>query len=134
MMGASEMRLIEYKVIKINFELNEKFIFKREKITIEPFFNRDISKIDDIHYKIQLGVKISSELNKSLVPFNTEIIISSIFELVDWEDSTRNVMAIDNATAIMFPYLRNLLSTITMNGNIPPYILPIVNVSKLFSK
>ena len=43
-------------------------------------------------------------------------------------------MAIDNATAIMFPYLRNLLSTITMNGNIPPYILPIVNVSKLFSK
>ena len=81
-----------------------------------------------------MGVKISSELNKSLVPFNTEIIISSIFELVDWEDSTRNVMAIDNATAIMFPYLRNLLSTITLNGNIPPYILPIVNVSKLFSK
>jgi len=128
------MKLIEYKVIKIDFELNEKFVFKREKIFIEPFFNRDISKIDDTHYKIQLGVKISSELSKNLIPFNTEIVLSAIFELADWENPTRNVMAIDNATAILFPYLRNLLSTITMNGNIPPYVLPIVNVSKLFSK
>ncbi len=134
MMGASEMRLINYKVLKINFKLNEEFETKEEKIFIKPFFHRDVIKIDDMQYKINLSVNISSELNKNQIPFNTEITISTVFELANWENEGVNKIAIDNGTAIMFPYLRNLLSTITMNANIPPYTLPIVNVLKLFIK
>jgi preprotein translocase subunit SecB len=134
MMGASEMRLINYKVLKINFKLNEEFETKEEKIFIQPFFHRDVIKIDDMQYKINLSVNISSELNKNQIPFNTEITISTVFELANWENEGVNKIAIDNGTAIMFPYLRNLLSTITMNANIPPYTLPIVNVLKLFIK
>lgn len=132
MTGASEMKLINYKVLKTVFELKEEFEFKQGKIDIQPFFNRDISKIDDKFYKITLGIKISNDLNKNPIPFNVEVVISSVFELPNWESEAANSIAINNATAIMFPYLRTLLATVTMNGNIPPYMLPIMNISKLF--
>lgn len=132
MTGASEMKLLNYKVIKTTFELNEAFEFKTSKIDIQPSFNRDIVRIDDQHYKITLGIKISKEVNKNPIPFESEVVISSVFELPNLESEAANSIAVNNATAIMFPYLRTLMATITMNGNVPPYMLPVMNVSKLF--
>ena len=132
MTGASEMKLLNYKVLKTTFELNETFEFKNGKIDIQPSFNRDIVKIDDQHYKIALGIKISKEINKGPIPFDAEVVISSVFELPNWESEAANSIAVNNATAIMFPYLRTLIATVTMNGNVPPYMVPIMNVSKLF--
>jgi len=131
MTGASEMKLLNYKVLKTTFELNEGFEFKTGKIDIQPSFNRDILKIDDQHYKITLGIKISKEINKEPIPFDAEVVISSVFELPNWESEAANSIAVNNATAIMFPYLRTLMATVTMNGNVPPYMLPIMNISKL---
>lgn len=133
MTGASEMKLLNYKVIKTTFELNEAFEFKTSKIDIQPSFNRDIVRIDDQHYKITLGIKISKEVNKNPIPFESEVVISSVFELPNWKSEAANSIAVNNATAIMFPYLRTLMATITMNGNVPPYMLPVMNVSKLFT-
>ncbi len=133
MTGASEMKLLNYKVLKTTFELNEQFEFKTSKIDIQPSFNRDIVKIDDQHYKITLGIKISKEINKGPIPFDAEAVISSVFELPNWESEAAMRLAVNNATAIMFPYLRTLMATITMNGNVPPYMLPVMNISKLFT-
>lgn len=133
MTGVSEMKLINYKVLKTTFELNESFEFKQGKIDIQPSFNRDITKIDEMHYSIKLGIKISNELNRNPIPFSAEVVISSFFELPNWEDEAANSIAINNATAIMFPYLRTLMATVTMNGNVPPYMLPIMNIAKLFN-
>lgn len=132
MTGASEMKLINYKVLKTTFELNENFEFKQSKIEIQPVFNRDVTKINATQYSIKLEVKISSELNKNSIPFSAEVVISSVFELPNWEDEASNSITIYNATVIMFPYLRTLLATVTMNGNVPPYMLPIMNITKLF--
>jgi len=132
MTGVSEMKLINYKVLKTIFELNEEYEFKQSKINIQPHFNRDIIKIDDTHYKITLGIEISNKINNSPLPFNAEVIISSVFELTNWESEAANSIAVNNATAIMFPYLRTLMASVTMNGNVPPYMLPIMNISKLF--
>lgn len=133
MTGASEMKLLNYKVIKTTFELNDVFEFKTGKIDIQPSFNRNIVKIDDQHYKITLGIKISKEINKGPIPFDAEVVISSVFELPNWESEAANSIAVNNATAIMFPYLRTLMATVTMNGNVPPYMLPIMNISKIFN-
>lgn|GEM_PF-1337911 len=134
MKGASDMRLIEYKVIKTYFEYNELFQSMSGVIDIQPAFERQIIKVDDTKYRIKLTVKITSQMNKKPIPFEAEAVIMALFEFDQWEDSSRYYIAINNATAIMFPYLRTLLSTITTNGNIPPYCLPIMNVTKLFGE
>jgi preprotein translocase subunit SecB len=133
MTGASEMKLLNYKVLKTTFELNEDFEFKPGKIDIQPSFKRDVLKIDNQHYKIALGIKISKEINKGPIPFDAEVVISSVFELPNWESEAANSIAVNNATAIMFPYLRTLMATLTMNGNVPPYMLPIMNISILLT-
>ena len=132
MVAASDMKLINYKVLRTNFELNISFEQKKEKVMIQPNFKRDIKKINDIQYEIELSIKISPEINKGPIPFSAEVIIAGIFEMKEWEKEDINTIAINNATAILFPYLRTLVSNITMNGNIPPFVLPIMNITKLF--
>jgi preprotein translocase subunit SecB len=39
-----------------------------------------------------------------------------------------------NAVAILFPYLRSLVSTITANANVAPLILPPINVVELIKQ
>ncbi|MCT3721323.1 protein-export chaperone SecB [Elizabethkingia anophelis] len=36
-----------------------------------------------------------------------------------------------NSIAIIFPYVRSFISTVTLQANIPPVILPIMNLSSL---
>lgn len=132
MMGASEMKLTQYKVIKTVFELNESYTFTNKRIEIQPSFKRDIKKIDDHHYRIDLGILISPSIQKDSIPFICEIVIASVFELSHWENDAMKDLAINNSTAIMFPYLRTLVATVTMNGNVPPYVLPVMNINKLF--
>ena len=37
------------------------------------------------------------------------------------------------AAEIVFPYLRSVVSSITMSANITPYVLPIINMSNIFA-
>ena len=98
MMGVSEMKLTNYKVIKTFFELNESFEFKPGKTNIQPKFDRIIDKIDEAHYNIKLSVKVSQSENKNPIPFNAEVVILSTFELPNWESLPAHEIAITNAT------------------------------------
>ena len=33
---------------------------------------------------------------------------------------------------VLYPYVRALVTTITANANVPPYILPVMNSNSLF--
>ena len=39
-----------------------------------------------------------------------------------------------NAIAIMFPYLRAIISTYTVNANVAPVLLPAMNINEYFRK
>lgn len=47
MSAHSIMKLLDYKMLKTNFELSQKFDYKNQKINIEHQFNRNIKKIDE---------------------------------------------------------------------------------------
>ena len=134
MEGTSELRIIKYKVNKTLFCLNEGFEFTNDKINIEPSFSREVNKIDKNRYVIKLGINISKETNNNPIPFDAEVIISAIFEFSNWEEESNKKIAINNSTAILFPYLRTLLATITLNGNVPPYTIPVMNIAKMFDQ
>lgn len=134
MTGISRINLLNYKVLKTSFELIENYEFKKEPINIAHNFSRKIDKIDENKYGIILGFDILQKNNTSPIPFNLEIVIMGVFEFKNWEDSDKKNLAENNATAILFPYLRNLISTVTLNGNVPPYVLPIMNIVSLFEE
>jgi preprotein translocase subunit SecB len=131
--GNSEMKLLKYKVVKTYFELNPKFELKNKKININPDFSRDFETINEDIFRLSISVKICKNNQNVNIPFFAEASISADFNLKNWQSEDLSIITKDNSTAILFPYLRNLLSTITMNGNVPPYTLPIMNISKLFN-
>lgn len=131
----SDLKLKGYRVKKIHFELNENFNFASIKeVKINPKFNREFIKIDENNYLTELSVLIADKCQTDIIPFESEVTISAHFEFSNWESGKNNDIAMINSTAILFPYLRSLLSNVTTQGNVPPYILPIINVDKLFPK
>lgn len=127
------MKLLNFKVLRTYFELNQKFEYKNKKININPEFSRNFLAINDEVFRLTIAVKISEKDQNNNLPFFAEVILSADFNLKNWQSDDLNIIVKDSSTAIIFPYLRNVLSTITMNGNVPPYTLPIMNITKLFN-
>lgn len=126
-----QMRLIGYTVDKMSFILNKSFHLEpNHKIKVKPSFNREITKRDDNRFLLTLS--LSFDEYQESVPFYLDIQISGVFEVNNWENEPAYTISKINGTAILFPYLRSLVTTLTANANVPPYILPVTNPAKLF--
>ena len=111
MKAESILKFNGYVVEKLNFQLNKKFVHEKE-IAISPAFNREIEKLDANKYLVRVKVVIG-DLESEEQPFYIEVILSGKFE-VESEKRNNNLSLIkSNATAILFPYLRNAVSMLT---------------------
>lgn len=122
----SSLRFENYKVNKIEFKANE---IEQQKQVWNLKFN--ISNTTEVNeeknrMKITLAVNIFEGVEDA--PFNMNIEISGFFELVG-EDNIIRYEA--NAIAIMYPYLRAIVSTYTASANVSPVILPAINVNAM---
>jgi preprotein translocase subunit SecB len=132
MKAESILKFNGYVVEKLNFQLNKKFVHEKE-IAISPAFNREIEKLDANKYLVRVKVVIG-DLESEEQPFYIEVILSGKFE-VESEKRNNNLSLIkSNATAILFPYLRNAVSMLTALSNIPTLTLPVFNIVALFEE
>ena len=117
----------------MNFSINEDFQFNQdENINVNPEFKRQIRKVDDDTAVVNLKFCINNE--KKDMPFSMEVDIEGLFHLENWEQPEQLPMITLNAIAILFPYLRSIISMVTANANISPYVLPVMNISALFTE
>src|SRR5690554_5145371 len=130
MENTTEVKFINYIVHQMDFKLNDSFNFQNKQgIVLTPKFKRDVSKLSDKSYCINISVLIEEDKK---MPFSTFISISGDFMCDGWADETKRDMIIDNSTSIRFPFLRTALSNLTLNANITQYVLPLVNINRLF--
>jgi preprotein translocase subunit SecB len=131
MQGKSCLTLKQFIVKKMSFAINESFSFgQNATINISPEFTRRMRKVDENSAIINLGFFINNDNND--MPFSMEIDIEGLFDLEGWEKPDQLKIMVSNTIAILFPYLRTLVSTITASANISPYILPVMNINSLF--
>lgn len=125
------IRLVGYTVDKVSFILNKEFSAKEHpKIKVVPKFDRELTRIDDQTFTMSLSVSFDDANN--VIPFFMDVQISGKFLFTRWEDEKLYPIAKANATSVLYPYLRALVTTVTANANVPPYILPIMNSNILF--
>lgn len=60
--------------------------------------------------------------------------VAGVFRLDNWEVSENSELIKANTAAILFSYLRALVSMITTNANIPSYTIPVMNIAALFER
>lgn len=57
--------------------------------------------------------------------------MTGYFEVDDINSEMGKHLVNYNSIAILFPYVRSLITSYTANSNVPPLIIPPINVSKM---
>ncbi|ETA74457.1 protein-export chaperone SecB [Ligilactobacillus equi] len=124
-----------YQVKSMSYKRNDKFGGQLEEAVLKVTPKRHISiNGDDIQVSLSVCIGSLSD-QKSPFELNCEIIGHFTYDASsDTEKVGVDTLVKKNAVAILYPYLRMLISNLTVSTNeFSGYILPTVNVEKFFS-
>ncbi len=122
----SVLKFIRYEVNEIYFKKNMNFQPNKEGTTIDLKIKPTI-EIKDKNMNITLQTIIFENAEQNNKPFEMKVNLTGYFMV----DGCNPEMLKANAIAILYPYVRAIVSTYTANANITPLILPTINVNKL---
>lgn len=128
----SVLRFNNYIVNKIEFYTNDDF--EDDSVSIKFDVNRNIEYIegeDSNALLVTLDVKLFDDAKKNNYPFSMNLSLTGFFEIDDVTAEQRTSLAEVNAVAILFPYVRSIITTFTANANVNPLVLPPINIVKL---
>ncbi len=123
----------DYSVLDIEYRRNENFKEDSERLIVDPKISAKLKKYDDLSADILLIVEAGS-LRKFSSPFRIKVKIKGSFSYVPDEDDIGvgfERFLTTNAVAILYPYARALVSTVTSASNeFPAFNLPVMNIAK----
>lgn len=115
-----------YVVNEVIYKRNNNFNDKDESISISLNIEPNI-EINENSMIINLIAYIFEGAEENNYPFEMTVNITGHFEVQG--ESPRAYQA--NAIAILYPYIRAIVSTYTSAANIQPLILPAINVNAM---
>lgn len=128
----SVLRFHNYIVKEVLYHMNEEFNGD-SNIELDFSFDNDI-KVEDNgrRMEVELTAHIFKEAYKNNYPFEMKVSLKGFFEIDSLQTDVRVFES--NALAILFPYIRALVSTYTANANLAPVILPAMNINAFLKK
>lgn len=133
----AKIQLIGYKIDQIDFKSNNDYIDSDQPLGLEVDFDADISiSPEDNAAGVFVECTVNKEYLSSNKPFYLKIVILGSFTYeANLGGNELDDLLTTNAVAIIFPYLRAAISTITVNcGGIPPVVLPTFNIAEFIKK
>ena len=120
------------QVTKVQFEVNKEYFFEKEVAleisnNVRVIKNKDEQKQDSI---VVLSIGIFSSEEHTDVPFKISIEIQGCFiwdEKLAKDTVQLDAMLRQNAPAALYSYLRPIITLITVEANMPPLVLPLMN-------
>lgn len=118
-----------YVVDEVNFKMNSNFQEKPVELKVD--IQSDVKNIEN-NMNVTLTVNLFKDIeDETLYPFTMKVTVTGMFVV---ENNTENINFAPNAIAILYPYVRAIISNYTANANINPVILPTINVIKALEK
>lgn len=115
----------------------EELLFKKEPVKadqnefqLQPHFEQEIVNLGDDKYDVHLSFDITPTEDHPM-PFHIHVAIVGHFIYFD-QDETIDANLKDhilqtNTISILFPFLRQIVATLTNNANVATLMLPIMN-------
>lgn len=124
----SSLRFDNYIVDKVYFKNNQKY--EGDEISLDFSVFPDITVSDDKEKMVvELTVNIFDDAVEKNYPFEMSVTVIGFYSMhAPGEDILKYKK---NAIAILYPYIRAIVSSYTANANINPLLLPAINVNKL---
>lgn len=126
----SSLKFNNYIVNQVNFKVNES-ANNEEKNWNLTFNISNRTMVNEEKNQMNLRLKVSVFKDIQNAPFYMDVEITGFFELIGEDDISKYEA---NAIAIMYPYLRAIVSTYTASANINPLILPAINVNAMLKR
>lgn len=121
----AQFRFLGYKILKSIVQIENK-----ENLSLEmniEFNGKNIVNNNDLKFNLQLDSKITNEDNSILI----EVSMVGLFEFDrDINEIQKKNFFETNAPAILFPYVRAYIGSLTALSGIRPIVLPTINLSK----
>ncbi|NLM28796.1 MAG: hypothetical protein GX211_11605 [Clostridiaceae bacterium] len=120
------------QVTNIRFCINKEYLFSGE-IPVEINSHIHISKNSDEQKReaiVTLSIEIFTEEDDSNIPFKLVMENQGCFvwdEELSKDSVQLETMLKQNAPAVLYSYLRPIISLITIEANMPPLVLPLMN-------
>lgn len=127
----SVLRFEKYIVDKVYYKTNENCMKEAEEIDL-PFDFETKTEYENNQMVIELGATIFQNAEENNYPFEMEVVLKGYFRVKGIQNDIK--LFEKNAIAIMFPYLRAIVSTYTANANVAPVLLPAMNINEYFRK
>lgn len=124
------IQFLGYRVVNILYECAPEFEFPGDEISYRFNFSKTNTLIssNDFQENLEVNVFYSQDGDFANAPYKLTVEIAGRFVCnEEWKPKWEA-----NAIAIMFPYLRSIVSMITSSSGREPIILPTMNVTKLF--
>lgn len=119
----------KYVVDKVEFIRNNNYA-PEQKTKIQFSINKEVNKFDS-KMEVTLYTKVFENAKVNNYPFEMEVQVTGFFAI---ESEEKNINLEPNAIAILYPYIRAIVSTYTASANVNALILPPINVNNLFKK
>lgn len=120
----AKFRFLRYNIIKSSIEIDDGKVVN-EDLTVE-FSQEGAECIEKNLYKHTLGVEIADKNNVMRI----NIVVIGLFEFDrDIDEKLKATFFNSSAPAILFPYLRAYVTTLTGLSGVNPVILPTLNLS-----
>jgi preprotein translocase subunit SecB len=125
MNNTSIFQFKKYLVENIDFKIKNISTPQRLK------FDFDINKeVEYNNNSMNLLVFVDVFKNEINAPFELSLAIRGFFEFS--ENIENKEIFEKNAMAILFPYIRNIITNITSISGFPPLIIPTLNINKFY--
>ncbi len=117
----------------VSFESpNSPFGFQDEwKPEISVDLNTDGQTLENNHYEVILKVTVTATNNNKTV-FLAEAHQAGVFHLTGFSEEQRNFILGSYCPGTLFPYAREVISSLVTDGGYPPVILAPVNFEALY--
>lgn len=134
-MKLSSFQLIDKpRITKNIFEVNKSFKFNDE-VSLEIDNDISIIKVSDEEMSSNVILNLKFFKNKEFkdVPFKLEIEIEGLF---GWNKELDNnlphleILLKENSPAILYSYLRPIITNLSLEASLPPLVIPLMNFRK----
>lgn len=115
----------DYRVLEINYKLNTDFT-SNEPLPISLDISHNCQIFED-SMSVKMGVVIFKDSEEKGYPFEMKVEIEGMFS---FEGDVDGEKFLANALAILYPYIRAIVSSYTSLANIPALILPTINTNQ----
>lgn len=130
----SSLRFIDYYVEEVQFYNNKFFQEKSVELDFNISHSIEYTQDENNTFLVTLNITIFDNAKENNYPFTMNVSITGVFQTnIEDTNSIKNFAEI-NSIAILFPYLRSIVSTYTANANIQPLILPPINVVNMLKE